>query len=89
VSAYDAGQAPAGPRGVPALLIARRLTMAGFVVLDDPLRREAAEVALAAWVDDATLQAPVQVVQGLENAPQALIDLLAGGNTGKMMVRLD
>ena len=74
---------------MPALLIARRLTMAGFVGLDDALRREAAEAALAAWLDDGTLQAPVQVVPGLKNAPQALIDLLAGGNTGKMMVRLD
>ena len=28
------------------------------------------------------------VREGLENAPQAFLDLLAGGNTGKMVVRL-
>jgi NADPH-dependent curcumin reductase CurA len=28
------------------------------------------------------------VVGGLENAPQAFIDLLDGANTGKMLVRL-
>ena len=33
LSAYD-GEAPPGPRAVPALLISRRLRMEGFVVLD-------------------------------------------------------
>jgi hypothetical protein len=28
------------------------------------------------------------VVDGLERAPEAFIDLLRGGNTGKMLVRL-
>ena len=28
------------------------------------------------------------VVDGLENAPQAFIDLLDGANTGKMLVRI-
>jgi NADPH-dependent curcumin reductase CurA len=28
------------------------------------------------------------VVDGLDNAPQAFIDLLRGANTGKMIVRL-
>jgi len=31
----------------------------------------------------------LSVVPGLENAPQALIALLAGGNIDKMMVRVD
>lgn len=28
------------------------------------------------------------VVEGLENAPQAFMDLLTGGNTGKMVVTI-
>lgn len=88
MSAYDSASAPAGPRGVPALLIARRLRMQGFVVLDHPLLRDAAEVSLARWIDDGSLQVPVHVTEGLENAPAALLALLAGGNFGKAMVRV-
>jgi NADPH-dependent curcumin reductase CurA len=88
VSAYDAAEAPPGPRGVPALLIARRLQMTGFVVLDDSQRREAAEAALARWLDEGSLKAPMHVVEGLPNAPAALIGLLSGVNFGKAMVRL-
>jgi NADPH-dependent curcumin reductase CurA len=88
ISLYDQGRAPAGPRGVPALLVARRLRMEGFVVLDHLERRAAAEAALTRMLADRRIVAPVQVVDGLEHAPQALIDLLAGANVGKMMVRV-
>jgi NADPH-dependent curcumin reductase CurA len=88
ISAYDQLGAPPGPSGVPALLIARRLRMEGFVVLDHAHRRDNAEAALARWLDAGTLRAPVQVVPGLEQAPQALIDLLAGRNLGKLMLRV-
>ncbi|WP_213956876.1 NADP-dependent oxidoreductase [Variovorax sp. dw_954] len=89
VSVYDQARAPAGPRGVPALLIARRLRMEGFVVLDHAQRLPAAESALARWLDEGRIVAPTHVVQGLAQAPQALLDLLAGLNVGKMMVRVE
>jgi NADPH-dependent curcumin reductase CurA len=62
--------------------------MEGFVVLDHEHRRAAAEAALAGWLDDGTLRAPLHEVMGLENAPAALIGLLAGANIGKAMVRV-
>ena len=40
------------------------------------------------WLRDGTLQFDETVREGLENAPQAFMDLLTGGNTGKMVVRL-
>ncbi|WP_431814041.1 hypothetical protein [Kocuria sp. cx-455] len=40
------------------------------------------------WLWDGTLQADETFRDGLENAPQAFIDLLGGANTGKMVVRL-
>lgn len=88
VSAYDQPRAPPGPRGVPAVLVARRLRMEGFVVLDHVQRRAAAEAALAEWLDEGSLIAPLNEVQGLEQAPAALIGLLAGENLGKVLVRL-
>lgn len=89
ISVYDQARAPTGPRGVPALLIARRLRMEGFVVLDYAHRLPAAETTLARWLDDGRIVAPTHVVRGLAQAPQALVDLLAGVNVGKMMIEVD
>jgi NADPH-dependent curcumin reductase CurA len=88
MSAYDTGESPPGPRGVPALLVARRLRMEGFVVLDHLQLRAAAEAQLVRWIDEGALSYPVHVTRGLENAPTALLDLLGGGNFGKAMVML-
>ncbi|QYG95040.1 NADP-dependent oxidoreductase [Iamia sp. SCSIO 61187] len=41
------------------------------------------------WLVDGTLRTQETVVEGLERAPQALIDLLRGGVVGKMLVRVD
>ena len=43
---------------------------------------------LQAWVDEGRLKVRVDIVDGLENTPAALIGLLAGDNVGKRMVRV-
>lgn len=43
---------------------------------------------LAAWIKDGSLRYREDVVEGFENAPQALFDVLAGGNIGKRIVRV-
>ena len=83
LSAYD-GDAPPGPRAVPGLLISRRLRMEGFVVLDYVDRWPDAARHLAA----ADLTVLEEVVDGLSAAPAALVDVLAGGNVGKRIVRV-
>lgn len=40
------------------------------------------------WLEDGSLHAEETVVEGLDQAPQALIDVLRGRNVGKMLVRL-
>jgi NADPH-dependent curcumin reductase CurA len=88
VSQYD-GAAPAhGPRGVPGLVVTRRLTLAGFVVLDFQDEQEVALAQLRAWVESGQLKVAEDVIDGLENLPDALIGLLAGDNLGKRMVRV-
>ena len=44
--------------------------------------------ALQTWVAAGQIKVFEDVVEGLENAPQALIGLLAGENKGKRMVRV-
>jgi hypothetical protein len=53
-------------------------------------RQHTAEFAgkMAGWLADGTIRYDETIVDGLENAPQAFIDLLDGANTGKMLVRL-
>ena len=88
LSAYDADAPVAGPRAVPALLISRRLRMEGFVVVDYADRRAEAVARLAGWVESGELVVLEEIVDGLDAAPAAFVDLLAGGNLGKRMVRV-
>jgi NADPH-dependent curcumin reductase CurA len=92
VSQYDTGSPAPGPRGVPGLLVTKRLTMRGFIVMDfydgEPARKVEAQNELAAWVDAGKLRPVEDVMEGIDAAPHALVDLLAGGNVGKRMVHV-
>jgi NADPH-dependent curcumin reductase CurA len=88
VSTYDGPAPAAGPRGLPGLLVTRRLTMAGFLVSDFNARRERALEDLRGWVERGELKVPEHITAGLETLPDALVGLLAGENFGKRMVRI-
>jgi NADPH-dependent curcumin reductase CurA len=88
VSQYNAVTPAAGPAGVPGFLVTKRIRMEGFVVMDFYQRRAQAEAALAGWVEQGKLKAPVEIVEGFENMPKALEGLFAGQNKGKLMVRV-
>lgn len=87
ISQYDSA-APTGPRNLPGLVVVKRLKMEGFIVMDFVREDAAAVRALQNWVKDGKVKVVEDVVEGLENAPQALIGLLAGDNRGKRMVRV-
>jgi len=88
VSQYD-GPAPAhGPRGVPGLIVTKRLTLRGFIVSDFNEQRDAALKDLEGWVAEGRLKVQEDILEGLENTPAALIGLLAGENRGKRMVKV-
>jgi NADPH-dependent curcumin reductase CurA len=88
ISAYDGAAPPAGPRGVPGLIVVKRLTLKGFIVTDFFAEREKALADLVSWVAAGKLKVEEDVIDGLENTPRALIGLLAGDNRGKRMVRV-
>lgn len=88
VSQYNATAPAAGPMGVPGFLVTKRIRMEGFVVMDFYNRREQAEAALASWLAQGKLKAPVDIAEGFEKMPAALAGMFAGKNRGKLMVRV-
>jgi hypothetical protein len=89
VSTYDtASRQTPGPRGVPFLLVVKRLRMQGFIVSDFFGRRDEALAQLRSWVDAGQLKVIEDIVEGFENLPDALIGLLHGKNRGKRIVEI-
>ncbi|MEA2892135.1 MAG: hypothetical protein QOI05_2928 [Bradyrhizobium sp.] len=88
ISQYDGVPSAHGPRGVPGLIVVKRLVMQGFIVMDYMDQRDKALAELQSWVSAGKLKVQEDVIAGLENTPQALIGLLAGENRGKRMVKL-
>lgn len=88
VSQYDTANPAPGPRGIPGLLITNRVRMEGFLVFDYADRYAEARRRIREWVDGGRLKLLVSEFRGLDAAPQAFVDLLAGATTGTTIVRL-
>lgn len=88
VSQYDGAAPPHGPRGVPGLIVTKRLTLRGFVVMDFAEQNDRALADLQSWVASGQLKVQEDIIEGLDRLPEALIGLLAGENRGKRMVRV-
>ncbi|MFV0260814.1 MAG: NADP-dependent oxidoreductase [Acidimicrobiales bacterium] len=88
VSQYDTDDPQPGPRGIPGLLVNKRVRMEGFLVFDFADRFEEARRQLRTWLDTGAVESLHDEVTGLDNAPAAFVDLLAGGNIGTRIVRV-
>jgi hypothetical protein len=87
ISEYDAAAPPPGPSNM-FLLVAKDLTIRGFrgssyVDLFPEVMRE-----VGAWLADGRIVYRQTVIEGLENAPHALAQLMRGDTTGKTLVRI-
>lgn len=87
ISVYNATEPPPGPRNLTEL-IGRRVRMQGMLVTDHGHLRDRFVADVAGWVASGAVRYRETIVDGLEHAPQAFIDLLRGANTGKMLVRI-
>jgi NADPH-dependent curcumin reductase CurA len=63
--------------------------MRGFIIFDDYGHRHP-EFArdMSAWLAEGRIKYREHRVEGLENAPQAFVDLLEGRNFGKLVIRV-
>jgi NADPH-dependent curcumin reductase CurA len=73
---------------LPALLV-KRVRMEGFVIIDQYAEHYASFVRdMQGWLVEGKMKLREDVVDGIENAPQAFIGLLNGDNFGKVVVRV-
>jgi NADPH-dependent curcumin reductase CurA len=87
ISQYNATEPTPAPRNL-SQIIAKRFTMRGMLVGDHFDRRADFLAEVAPLVASGELKYDETFVEGIRNAPQAFLDLLAGSNTGKMLVRV-
>jgi NADPH-dependent curcumin reductase CurA len=87
ISQYNNTTAVKGPSNYLALLV-NRARMEGIVVFDYADRYPIGVAALAGWMKDGKIKSKEDVVQGLENFPQALNMLFEGKNFGKLVLQV-
>lgn len=92
VADYNATEQPPGPDRLPAYqrrILTLSLTVRGFIQ-DEFIPTHHADFVrdMTAWVRDGSVRYREDVVNDLEQAPEAFRGLLAGRNIGKLLVRV-
>jgi NADPH-dependent curcumin reductase CurA len=92
VSQYNATELPAGPDRMSWLMgqiLRKKIRMQGFIIFDTfgHLYPEFAK-EMGGWVASGKIKYREEIIDGLENAPEAFIGLLTGKNFGKRVIRV-
>ena len=87
ISQYNSTEPQMGPRWLSQLVV-RQARVEGFLVTQFADRYEAGLHQLSTWLKEGRLRYREDIVDGLENAPQAFIRMLEGKNIGKQLVKV-
>lgn len=87
ISMYNERELPPGPRNLSAA-ISKRLRLEGFIVMDFIGRFMEFAMHAGPWLGTGKLKYRIDVVDGLENAADALSRLFTGDNIGKLAVKV-
>ncbi len=71
-----------------AHVLVKRLTIKGFLIFDHYDDYKDFENDMSNWVINKKIKWRETIVEGIENSPQAFLDLLNGKNIGKMIVKI-
>jgi NADPH-dependent curcumin reductase CurA len=88
ISAYNNFGAVSEPVTTLSNIIYNRVTMRGFVFYEFESKRAQFLKDMKGWIKEGRLKYRTTILQGIEQAPTALIGLFTGANTGKMVVQL-
>jgi len=86
VAQYNEREFPPGPN--LGFVVAKRVKIQGLLVFDKPERFAEWRGLAAPWVKDGSLRYRETIIEGLEQAPEALAMVLGGENFGKMIVKV-
>ncbi len=86
IAQYNTDNPPPGPN--LGFVVGKRVRIQGMIVSDQPERFAEWRTLATPWVMDGSLHYREDVVDGLQNAPAALIGQLGGRNFGKLLVRV-
>ena len=87
ISGYNSDAPMAGPTDFGRILM-NRLTVRGFVVIDYFARASEAFADLSEWIAAGKIHWKDHVIDGLEEAPDALQRLFTGNHDGKLIVKI-
>lgn len=87
ISQYNATEVPPGPSNYLTLLT-KRARMEGFIVMDFMDRFPEAIMQMAQWIMEGKIKHREDIIDGLENAPEAVLTLFNGTNKGKLIVNV-
>ena len=87
VSQYNTKEL-SSPRGLPGLMVVKRLKMQGFIVSDYSAKDAEAEKQMLECAATGKIKVVEDILDGLESAPAGLVGLLNGENRGKRMIRV-
>ncbi len=91
VAHYNDTALPPGPDRSPALManiLSRSLTVRGFIQREFVARYPQFLQEMGDWLRAGKVHYREDIVDGLENAPQAFIGMLKGRNFGKLLIRV-
>jgi hypothetical protein len=91
VAQYNSTGPFEGPDRLPVLMrdvLTKSLTIRGFIQREFQAQRPAFYREMAQWIAEGRVKYKEDIVDGLENAPEAFIGLLEGRNFGKLVVRV-
>ena len=86
VSQYNEQTMPPGPN--LGFVVGKRVLIQGFIVSDRPARMTEWRTMAEPLIADGSLIYREDVIDGLENAPDALTGILTGQNFGKLLVKV-
>lgn len=87
IDQYNATSPVPGPSNFVQLL-AKRITMRGFIVFDHWDGYPEYVQTMSNWIADGKVSWKETVFEGIEKAPEAFLGLFKGANLGKMLVKL-